>query len=123
MLLQMHCPQLLAAVAADADIIALDASHRADVLALTALVYPHYFRARTMDLGRYFGIYRDGRLATMIGERMGTAQRSEEHTSELQSLMRISYAGFCLKKTTYTNIQINTPKQPHHRITQKDDTI
>src|SRR3546814_9557796 len=27
-----------------------------------------------------------------------TAERSEEHTSELQSLMRISYAGFCLKK-------------------------
>src|SRR3546814_7237650 len=26
--------------------------------------------------------------------------RSEEHTSELQSLMRISYAAFCLKKTT-----------------------
>src|SRR3546814_6655827 len=26
------------------------------------------------------------------------ADRSEEHTSELQSLMRISYAGFCLKK-------------------------
>src|SRR3546814_10530695 len=26
------------------------------------------------------------------------AARSEEHTSELQSLMRISYAGFCLKK-------------------------
>src|SRR3546814_3769715 len=29
---------------------------------------------------------------------MGDAQRSEEHTSELQSLMRISYAVFCLKK-------------------------
>src|SRR3546814_8081837 len=28
----------------------------------------------------------------------GAAQRSEEHTSELQSLMRISYAVFCLKK-------------------------
>src|SRR3546814_10043820 len=28
-------------------------------------------------------------------------RRSEEHTSELQSLMRISYADFCLKKTTY----------------------
>src|SRR3546814_3136334 len=27
--------------------------------------------------------------------------RSEEHTSELQSLMRISYAVFCLKKNTY----------------------
>src|SRR3546814_3426610 len=29
--------------------------------------------------------------------------RSEEHTSELQSLMRISYAGFCLKKKNYTH--------------------
>src|SRR3546814_3051211 len=33
-------------------------------------------------------------------------ERSEEHTSELQSLMRISYAVFCLKKKTIT-IQIN----------------
>src|SRR3546814_1994677 len=31
------------------------------------------------------------------------AERSEEHTSELQSLMRISYAVFCLKKTTHTH--------------------
>src|SRR3546814_1491660 len=31
--------------------------------------------------------------------------RSEEHTSELQSLMRIAYAGFCMKKKTYTQIQ------------------
>src|SRR3546814_4971347 len=30
-------------------------------------------------------------------------QRSEQHTSELQSLMRISYAVFCLKKKTTTN--------------------
>src|SRR3546814_10584723 len=34
-------------------------------------------------------------------------QRSEEHTSELQSLMRISYAVFCLKKKKIT--QANTP--------------
>src|SRR3546814_10452266 len=34
-------------------------------------------------------------------------QRSEEHTSELQSLMRTSYAVFCLKKKTH----INTPLQ------------
>src|SRR3546814_10380864 len=31
----------------------------------------------------------------------GAVRRSEEHTSELQSLMRISYAVFCLKKKTY----------------------
>src|SRR3546814_5992049 len=42
-------------------------------------------------------------------------ERSEEHTSELQSLMRISYAVFCLKKKK------NQPKQeiPHtHKETQ-----
>src|SRR3546814_3856776 len=32
------------------------------------------------------------------------AERSEEHTSELQSLMRISYAVFCLKKKNNTTI-------------------
>src|SRR3546814_3765463 len=32
-----------------------------------------------------------------------SAWRSEEHTSELQSLMRISYAVFCLKKKNHTN--------------------
>src|SRR3546814_2578464 len=36
----------------------------------------------------------------------GVSVRSEEHTSELQSLMRISYAVFCLKKKT---------KQTHHQ--------
>src|SRR3546814_7735036 len=36
-------------------------------------------------------------LIPVVG-RQRRAQRSEEHTSELQSLMRISYAVFCLKK-------------------------
>src|SRR3546814_3403383 len=35
----------------------------------------------------------------------GKANRSEEHTSELQSLMRISYAVFCLKKNKKQNKQ------------------
>src|SRR3546814_7128283 len=34
------------------------------------------------------------------------AQRSEEHTSELQSLMRISYAVFCLKKKNQHSLKI-----------------
>src|SRR3546814_6809271 len=38
--------------------------------------------------------------------------RSEEHTSELQSLMRISYAVFCLKKKTY-HTHLNY-RQPHN---------
>src|SRR3546814_8414899 len=36
----------------------------------------------------------------------GISKRSEEHTSELQSLMRISYAVFCLKKTKQTPARI-----------------
>src|SRR3546814_3466475 len=39
-----------------------------------------------------------GSVLTTCGERDLARQRSEEHTSELQSLMRISYAVFCLKK-------------------------
>src|SRR3546814_5120030 len=35
---------------------------------------------------------------------LNAESRSEEHTSELQSLMRISYAVFCLKKKKHTNI-------------------
>lgn len=53
------------------DFIELGETQRADLLALTALVYPHYFRPHTMKLGRYFGIYEQGRLAAIIGERMG----------------------------------------------------
>src|SRR3546814_3851588 len=52
----------------------------------------------------------------MIGNRsigsvakIGGSQRSEEHTSELQSLMRISYAVFCLKKKTIRPTHSNTP--------------
>src|SRR3546814_5215761 len=37
-------------------------------------------------------------IASAMIERSGIVERSEEHTSELQSLMRISYAVFCLKK-------------------------
>src|SRR3546814_7411978 len=40
--------------------------------------------------------YTDIRVNRVIHQRIG--ERSEEHTSELQSLMRISYAVFCLKK-------------------------
>src|SRR3546814_8145684 len=46
---------------------------------------------------------RAGDHGVQLGARAGDvrADRSEEHTSELQSLMRISYAVFCLKKKKY----------------------
>jgi len=69
-LAQMICTAPIPVIDGPA-VIELSEAHRADVLALTALVYPHYFRPRTMELGRYFGIYQDRRLAAIIGERLG----------------------------------------------------
>src|SRR3546814_3158163 len=47
-------------------------------------------------IGRPFDLFTKGITLAAVGD------RSEEHTSELQSLMRISYAVFCLKKKTTT---------------------
>ena len=66
---QMTCTSRLA-VNDGPPVIALDESHVRDVLDLTARVYPHYFRPRTADMGRYFGIYEGTKLAAIIGERM-----------------------------------------------------
>src|SRR3546814_2162226 len=45
-----------------------------------------------------FGFAYHSKIADRKGAEHGWPERSEEHTSELQSLMRISYAVFCLKK-------------------------
>src|SRR3546814_3903079 len=53
--------------------------------------------------------------------------RSEEHTSELQSLMRISYAVFCLKKKKKirinpNNTQLQIYKTSEHHITEQHNS-
>src|SRR3546814_10378714 len=69
-------------------------------------------------VGAVFTVAGVAKLADLRG-------RSEEHTSELQSLMRISYAVFCLKKkkNSKINIQHNMIKHPvityHHIIHTK----
>src|SRR3546814_3275149 len=76
---------------------------------------PHQDRHQVLRQGR-----RRNALMRLPG---GQRQRSEEHTSELQSLMRISYAVFCLKKkkrnkhnltnsSQKTNTQITKNKRP-----------
>src|SRR3546814_2324048 len=58
-----------------------------------------------LDYGRRF---QDSTMTALVRELQGSSPefslwwRSEEHTSELQSLMRISYAVFCLKKKLHT---------------------
>src|SRR3546814_10788683 len=48
-----------------------------------------------------------------VGTTTSASRRSEEHTSELQSLMRISYAVFCLKKKT-NKLKANTTTKTRH---------
>src|SRR3546814_10229501 len=59
---------------------------------------------------------RADRLADQSGHPGARRRRSEEHTSELQSLMRISYAVFCLKKKTYKYKLHNTTREERINI-------
>src|SRR3546814_6331192 len=83
---------------------------------------------RTDTLFPYTTLFRSWRRCGILGmakSRRRTRStpisgRSEEHTSELQSLMRISYAVFCLKKKKYKtkkNKQYNLYKPIKQRIT------
>src|SRR3546814_1310231 len=66
---------------------------------------------------------KDGDVEELRGAISDDPRRSEEHTSELQSLMRISYAVFCLKKKkkkeNSKNIQMN---KKNNDILKKDKT-
>src|SRR3546814_9464934 len=85
------------------------------------IVYSGDFKIGGFALGVLTGHLRsDGNT-----EPGGTKARSEEHTSELQSLMRISYAVFCLKKKKSNTICRNrtSPYETHnlevHKPTNK----
>src|SRR3546814_1898798 len=62
-------------------------------------------RVDQRPVGRPFGLHDDRRAAVgpALRKQPPAQRRSEEHTSELQSLMRISYAVFCLKKKKRLN--------------------
>src|SRR3546814_20386220 len=59
------------------------------------------------------GLGRAELCCPFCGFPISKARRSEEHTSELQSLMRLSYAVFCLKKTQYRNYKTPLPQQQY----------
>src|SRR3546814_10060102 len=81
--------------------------------ALVPLVLRASGRGARAEVPRVAGAVRPRRAARTIqlrgARRRGFRRgRSEEHTSELQSLMRISYAGICLKKTTHYTLARTT---------------
>src|SRR3546814_2944934 len=63
-------------------------------------------------------------LALTVFAALGLGLRSEEHTSELQSLMRISYAVFCLKKKKQQKTHtINIDPRYNKHITEHNDLM
>src|SRR3546814_2625600 len=80
----------------------------------------HSQAQRSWRRGSLRGRYRAVRVPPRSPRSGWCAARSEEHTSELQSLMRISYAVFCLKKknTSFTTTT-NTHNKAH--IEQDDE--
>src|SRR3546814_6693202 len=84
------------------------------------------YRERGMETMLFTAAVHDRGGAGVIDSRIGLsapATRSEEHTSELQSLMRISYAVFCLKKQKYyskhPHMQYHTTQHSEHISTNK----
>lgn len=67
--LQMVCEKPRG-VAVTEDIIQLDASHRAEMYVLVSEVFPGYYLPRTAEMGDYFGIFKEGKLVAMAGERL-----------------------------------------------------
>src|SRR3546814_3298069 len=88
---------------------------------------PPICAARCSTAGRDRSLWRSARNIAPTRRRAittRTANRSEEHTSELQSLMRISYAVFCLKKKNTTNYDktLLTQSPSTKETTEKDET-
>src|SRR3546814_3492287 len=96
----------------------LDCSDTADEACVFSFVLPRSYGGGGLAVHLHYSMASavSGKIRLDASfERIGIAvQRSEEHTSELQSLMRISYAVFCLKKKTHYNTHTtNQRSEPH----------
>jgi ribosomal protein S18 acetylase RimI-like enzyme len=68
--LQMRCDTPIEPGRETGEVLTLGPQDLDDMLRLTAIAYPMFFRVRTMELGTYLGVRADGRLVAMAGERM-----------------------------------------------------
>src|SRR3546814_3664244 len=78
------------------------------IIGVGSMDYPPEFQGASEELLTRNAVSRILTITSTYDHRV--IQRSEEHTSELQSLMRISYAVFCLKnKIHYSTLHTSTP--------------
>lgn len=85
-------------------IVELNEIHYQDLINLVKLAYPEYFKAKTNTLGRYFGIYKNGKLVAITGERMQT-----KHFTEISAVItHPDYLGngYAKQLITYTSNKI-----------------
>ena len=68
--LQMVLPAELVPPASTIEILPLSNDHAPEMVALTDLAFPGFFRSRTCEMGSYFGIRSNGQLIAMGGERL-----------------------------------------------------
>src|SRR3546814_10691846 len=75
------------------------------------------FRSAVVEVVGLFLLVLHAQRQIAAGEQVVEGfHRSEEHTSELPSLMRISYAVFCLKKKKRQNKDLTTPHRPNTTV-------
>src|SRR3546814_6599882 len=80
----------------------------------TLFPYTTLFRSRYTDIAENLKLFQlmcrlDLFAPLLPPPKIRSCRRSEEHTSELQSLMRISYAVFCLKKKNFDSATCTIP--------------
>lgn len=75
--LQMICPEMIPADIGEPIISLTAEAHEQDLFDLVNLVQPGYFRSKTRLMGDYFGIYNNGRLVAVTGERMRMSDFTE----------------------------------------------
>ena len=100
-------------------IIKLEPEHLDDVLALVAVAYPHFFQPKTLFLGSNYGIYQDGKLVAMTGERM----KMHEYTEVSSVITHPDYTGrgYAKQLLAHTVNQIfDETKQPYLHVAKSN---
>src|SRR3546814_7521319 len=90
-------------------------AERADHLAVAAIAALADIDVAPRQFERGIGPHAVDLFDRIVDPEQGRDLRSEEHTSELQSLMRISYAVFCLKKKKTTKHKNNHLPTQHNK--------
>src|SRR5260370_18998083 len=75
--LQMVLPETVTPAGSTNEIVRLSNANAPEMVALTTIAFPGFFRSRTSEIGSYYGIRSDGELIAIGGQRLRLAAYSE----------------------------------------------